>query len=112
MQVLMWVGLAIIGIFAVKAICISRDRSEYQWNGTFSREEIIAKVNFDFSADDRHFVIEQLERLGALGERDCWVGQAQFSALVLAAGDAAALPEHIELGMLDTRDLIVKAGMG
>lgn len=118
MSALQWFGVIALSIVVLLFVLgsmfgyASRNRAKYR-DVSFSREAILAKVNSDFAESERAFVIEQLERLGPLGEKVAWVGQAQFSALVLADGDVKALPQYCDISIQgDTRDIIVKAGLG
>ncbi len=118
MSALQWFGVIALSIVVLLFVLgslfghASRNRAKYK-GVSFSREDILAKVNSDFAESERAFVIEQLERLGPLGEKFGWVGQAQFSALVLADRDIKALPQYCDVSIQgDTRDIIAKAGLG
>lgn len=118
MSALQWFGVIALSIVVLLFVLgslfghASRNRAKYK-DVSFSREDILAKVNSDFAESERAFAIEQLERLGPLGENFGWVCQAQFSALVLADRDIKALPQYCDFNIQgDTRDIIAKAGLG
>lgn len=90
----------------------SKNRHKYGPEN-FTQAGVLARIEADFPKEHQSRARELLERMGPLGETHAWVGQAQFAALLIAQGNLDKLSEASDLRVQgDTRDIIIKAGIG
>jgi hypothetical protein len=108
--------VTLVGFFLLLILLLTRGASKNRHKygpENFTQAGVQNRIDVDFLPEQRAGARELLERMGALGEPNYWVGQAQFAALLLAQGNLEKLAEASDLRLLvDTRDIIVKAGLG
>lgn len=104
--------LALLAFILLLSRGASKNRHKYGPEN-FTHAGVQTRIEADFPPEHRSRARELLERMGPLGEPNAWVGQAQFAALLLAQGNLEKLAEASDLHLQgDTRDIIVKAGIG
>ena len=104
--------VALFGFILLLSRGASKNRHKYDQE-SFTQAGVQNRIEADFPLEQRARARELLERMGTLGEPNAWVGQAQFAALLLAQGNLEKLAEASDLRLQgDTRDIIVKAGIG